>query len=204
MNELKTLTKSDVIDLTLEELEDLKTNEKVYLESGEALLEALLNIPFKSKDKVESIMSKISQHRHNIRVINSRIDEIEISKSGPVWCSTGQIFIGNGANLTYSNVSSPIWTTTTGSHFKYETTDIEYIDSSNNKQKITIVDDVFQSVLGNYYLTNGSSNVPLNRVVQIDSESNVGKWYDRMCKNFDRENKLNRIVKDEDNDEKES
>jgi len=197
MNELKTLTKNDVKDLTLEELEDLKTKENLYLESGETLLEALLNVSFKSKDKVESIMSKISLHRRNIRVINSRIEEIEISKQGADWSTTGI-----GTHFIYNSATSPIWSQP---HLKYETTEIEYVDASNNMQKTIVMDDVFHSVLGNYYLSTGNSNIPLNRVISIDESSNVGKWYSRMQKNFERETKLNRIVKDEEcNDEENS
>ena len=61
-----------------------------------------------------------------------------------------------------------------------------------------------QDVLGNYYLTTNTGQIlSLNRVVEIDEDSTLAKWYENMRRNFEREVKLNRIVKD-DNDEKES
>ena len=63
-----------------------------------------------------------------------------------------------------------------------------------------IIDDVFQSVLGEYYVIDTNSKyIPISIIIEFeDHESKIYKWYDKMCLNFNREKKINRIIDDED------
>jgi hypothetical protein len=159
-----------------------------------------MKTPFKSKEKVEQIRKKIEYHRLKISFFNRKIKELEKNDSEydgflnsigqPLGCSS--ITINYPSGITY-NKFSQIWSTDT-----MNTTSIKYLNEDMEELGAEVIDDIFQSVLGNYYLiTNGSQHIFLNRVIDFDDESNIGKWYNSMSKNFERGKKLERVLKDE-------
>ena len=186
-------------EYTIEDYEIFKADHIAQKESGEALLETMLKVPFKSQKKVDDLLNKIDEHKVLISHFSDKIYRLKAKEdssilightwisgtSNAVWYGTGNISIG---------YSSPFG--------KIETTEIKYVDNENQIKTVEVMDDVFQSVLGNYYLTYiDGFRIPLTRVIYIDEESSVGKWFATMCKNFERGSKLERILKDEDNQE---
>ena len=181
-------------DYDKDELELFLSKERAYQSSGEVLLEATLKMPFKNKEKVDKILNKIDSHKSNIISINERISKLEVDKQNHTWISgysngIGTIIWGTANNYNSYGVSSPT--------IVVDLIHVKYIDNNNDIITIKVLDDVFESILGNYYLVMEEGvHVPLKRVIEIDEESNVGKWYSVMCKNFDRESKLKRVLKD--------
>ncbi|NPV13053.1 MAG: hypothetical protein HPY57_14905 [Ignavibacteria bacterium] len=190
MAESKKYSESELLTFNLEELESLKLQEMAYLDNGTTLLEAILNTPFKNKEKFEKLKSKISIHSTNISNIDKRIDELKNSKK---------------ENFPYGSlftIGGPItWTTTyvNQNYTKLKLTKIKYADCNNEVKEGEVLDDIFQSTLGNFYMTaeNGSM-VPLERIIEIDQESRSGKWYITMCKNLERNKKLKRVLNGKD------
>ena len=209
MAELKKYTKDDVIDLELDELEILKKREEAFMQSGESLLDAIMNTPFKNKKKVDEIFEKIKFHKDNLSVIKFKINELKYTPIDYSNCNihyhtiTGISSITMNSNWT-STPSYISYSPPQSSNIFLKYIDVGYVNEQNDVCNISVVDDIFQSVLGNYYLTTNTGQIlSLNRVVEIDEDSTLAKWYENMRRNFEREVKLNRIVKD-DNDEKES
>ncbi len=212
------IQKEDLNDLSIDELEIIKSKEKEYIKSGDVLLEAMLNLPFKNREKVESLLKKISVHKSNITIIDTAILHLTNSQlvqngiiSGSIWIGQGH----NGSNINLSGTNSYLWggtssiyinggTSSINGYSSYSSidymlkkTNICYLDLNNCKVTVEVIDDIFHSVLGNYYLnTITGSIISLNRVIEIDEDSTLGKWYQKMCKNFEREVKLNRVLKD--------
>lgn len=196
MKESKKYIKEELEIYTKEELESLKIQERAYLDNGETLLEAMLRVPFKNKDKFEQLREKINVHISNIHIIENVIEsksvvsEIDLSEvaSHPDKSLSGLLCGVSNSNYIVLN---------TRGYTKLKTVRIKYADSCNYIREIEVTDDIFQSVLGNYYMiiTDGSL-LPLERIVEIESESKTGKWYTTMCKNFERNEKLKRVLKD--------
>lgn len=173
------LTKQDIENLTQEELKNLRIEQLQYLENGQVLLNALLKMPFKKPEKVEALVDNIKLYNHNIYLIDEEINKNEIINYEFI---SGDIF-SNTHNIGYSEI-----------------TIISILDGYNNNFPIKIIDDVFQSVLGEYYVIDINSRyIPISKIVGFeDQDSKIYKWYDKMCLNFNREKKLNRIIDDED------
>ena len=200
--------KNNIKDYTKEELDSFKIKEQLLIENGETSLEALLNVPFKNKEKVHDLLDKVNIHTQNIKDIENRITELSYKTDEPIndwyggWSLSGSSNVLSGSGYvstlnggsTYNNY---IYNSRPQMSVKLIT--VNYI-SDNNVICISddIIDDVFQSVLGEYYLhyVNGSL-LPLNRVIEIEPDSNVGIWFEKMCKNFERESKLKRVIKND-------
>jgi len=195
-------------EYTIEDYEIFKADHIAQKESGEALLEAMLKVPFKNQKKVDDLLSKIDDHKVLISHFRDKIYKLKAKEesffvghtwisgsSNVVWSGTGNISVGYNSIINQQGISLPL-------DGKIETTEIKYVDNENQIKTVEVMDDVFQSVLGNYYLTYiDGYKIPLTRVIYIDEESSVGKWFATMCKNFERGSKLERILKDEDNQE---
>jgi len=193
------ITKID--DYTEDELESFKSKEESKQESGEVLLDALLKTPFKSKEKVDKILEQIGQHKLNILLIGGKISEQTNTNWSFGYAGGGVIVTGSTTTTTTTNgTNGTTWNTAlawANNSPNEENIQVEYIDLSNNVNTIYVIDDVIQSVFGEYYLISQQQHIPLKRVISIDENSNVGKWYSTMCKNFEREIKLKRVLKDE-------
>lgn len=169
--------KSKINEYDKEQLEVLKSKEKSYQESGEVLLESMLKLPFKNKNKLDELLLKITNHKKNISLILDKIDELENKNN--------HNFLVCGFDISQQRKNY------------IETVVVNYMNSDNEVENINVIDDVFQSVLGNYYLVDVNGfHLSLNRVIGIDEESSVGRWYNSMCKDFERGSKLKRILKD--------
>jgi len=195
---MKEYIEDELKEIELEDLEILRSTEKAYLDSGEVLLEACLKLPFKNKEKVDSLIGKISIYRNNI----VRIDRAIYDVKNPTPAIGGICSIINGSNLTWSSStwSSSNWTLTPSqmqSTTFVNVINVKYMMDSTDIKDYMVIDDLFKSELGNYYLLMPDGTpLDLNRIIEIDIESKVGKWYDSMCQNFVRESKLKRISKD--------
>jgi Txe/YoeB family toxin of Txe-Axe toxin-antitoxin module len=188
---MKELTKDDLKSNSKEELEAIQQREQALLNNGEVLLEAMLNVPFKNKEKFDKLKESIQVHNSNINLIKKTIEEINKPKTRD-WS-----FLSSGSILCSNTVLSN-WMTSTPSFTKMELTKIKYADNYNDIQEGEVLDDIFQSILGDYYMQSPSGSIiPLKRIIEIDLSSRTGKWYETMCKNFERETKLKRIVNDE-------
>jgi len=174
------LTKHDIENLTQEDLKNLRIEQLHYLENGQVLLNALLKIPFKKPEKVEALVDNIKLYNYNIYLIDEEINKNTFNVSG-LYISSKTV--SNKFNIVYSEI-----------------TIISILDGYNNNFTIKIIDDVFQSVLGEYYVIDIDSRyIPISKIVGFeDQDSKIYKWYDKMCLNFNREKKLNRIFDDED------
>jgi hypothetical protein len=201
--------KEKLDEYSIEDLELYKSGYKAKQESGEVLLEAILKTPFKKPEKVKSIMNKISQNKGMVTYLSNAIRQKEQEKNtdntnhgltgGLVWTTGGTaVWSTNSGTIAYSNAGPIGYSFNT----KLEKTMVKYVDEYNEVKDVEVVDDIFQSVLGNYYLIYMDGvHLPLNRVIEFEEESNVGRWYERMRKNFERGSKLERILKDDDNEE---
>lgn len=192
---MKELTKDDLKSNSKEELEAIQQQEQALLNNGQVLLEAMLNVPFKNKEKFDKLKESIKVHNSNITLIKKTIEEINKPKTNDwSFLSSGSILC---SNTTLSNwAPSPSFT-------KMELTKIKYADNYNEIQEGEVLDDIFQSILGDYYMQSPSGSIiPLKRIIEIDSSSRTGKWYETMCKNFERSEKLNRVLKDESDTDK--
>lgn len=189
MEEFRIYSKNELKNYTLEELEALKKQEKAYLENGEALLKAMLNTPFKSKEKFEKIKKRISYHSNNISIINELIGELKATFYTP---SAAEIAAGNDISnnvsaynvvIKYSNeLNVPL-----------KTTFIKYINEYNDEITLEVIDDIFQSVLNNYYMIDKRGNIiPLEKIIEINEDSLSGKWYKEMLEKYIKTNKIKR------------
>jgi len=180
------------IELEKEELEDLeilKSSEQAYLDSGEVLLEACLKLPFKNKEKVDSLIEKIAIHKNNV----TRIGRVIYDKKTPLY-NDGVAVWG------HSTLTSGSWNVVAGHGYCQSSNiniiKVKYMKDSTDIKDYMVIDDIFKSELGNYYLMMPDGTpLDLNRIIEIDEDSNVGKWYGEMCQKFVREAKLKRISK---------
>jgi hypothetical protein len=188
---------SKIKDYDKNDLEIFLSNESAYKLSGEALLEATLNIPFKNKSKIDKILEKIEYHKKNITSIDDRIRELDSASwlnKYTYWLSGTSTAYGTTG---YNSVCIPNYGCSTPI-ISNANIEVKFVNADSSVMLLEVQDDVFESVLGNYYLIDRyGGHIPLNRVIEIDEESNVGKWFIMMCKNFDRETKLKRVLKDD-------
>ena len=195
MNESTKYKYEDLCDYSKEELDSLILKEDAYIQNGEALIEAMLNSPFKNKEKFNLLKEKISIHQQNKSLIKKRIEEL----TPPINFSTtlyGNFLVGSTCSASWAT-SNNYWRP----HIKIEETNIKYANNTNEIVDGKVLDDIFQSVLGEYYMMDITGNiVPLKRIIDIDINSKTGKWYETMCKNFERSEKLKRVIKDENNE----
>lgn len=198
MNESVKYKYEDLCDYSKEELESLILKEDAYIQNGEALIEAMLNSPFKNKEKFNLLKEKISSHQQNKLLIRKKIEELTPPKD--IDLSSSSIYLGSSTLIS----ASCNWSTTTNSwlpHTKIEEVNIKFANTTNEIVDGKVLDDIFQSVLGEYYMMDMTGNiVPLKRIIDIDINSKTGKWYETMCKNFERSEKLKRVIKDENNE----
>lgn len=173
----------DLNDLDNDALIKLKNEQQLYLENGEVLLNALLNMPFKKPEKVKSLIENIEIYKKNIDVIDEKISGYK----NMVWYDDAKLHFG----YTYSPKSHP--------KYNVEYTTIKILNETNKYHVIEIIDDMFISVLGVYYTMDVNGQyIPISKIVDFcDYDSKIYKWYDSMCLSFSRELKLNKIIDDE-------
>ena len=161
--------KENESEYTLEDYEIFRSQSKIKQKSGEALLGALMKVPFKDDEKVQLLVNMISENKKMVGYFENKIFGLDDSDSV------------DSNTFHYDRMS--------------ETIEVTFVDEKNDLNSVVVVDDVFESVLGNYYLiyVNGV-HLPLNRVITIEEDSKVGRWYKSMCKNFEREVKLKRVL----------
>ena len=181
MNEYKLHNEEYLKSLSESDLEELRLKEEHEKEVGSNLLDAMLGIPFKNKEKFDTVRTKISIHKTNL----SKIENIQ------------NPHFGNEVMLGFSG-HNDIGFHTLQLH-RPNTTYVSYMVDVNDWSNIEVIDDVFKSELGNYYfITLSGQYIPLTNVVEIeDHDSKIFKWYSMMAKNFERETKLNRVTKKE-------
>jgi len=175
------------------ELEKFRITEQVKLENFEVLLETMMSLPFKNKERFDSIMLKIRKHKLNLTIIRSEIYDRETDKviniDNSIWISPGI----NDSNIRH------IVPMVNDNNFKEKLVDVEVLDESNNIIKFVAKDDVFVSHFGDYYIIvqegGYSKHISLNNVISIDLDSKLGEWYNDMSQKFDRELKLKRVLK---------
>ena len=149
------ITKETVNNLLLDELKELKTKENMLLKTGETLLESLLNVPFKTKDKIDAILERITKHKNNLSVINYRIYEINNENSKNSMFPNYSSVLVNNSYSANTNFITPNWTqyhTKESKYIEIEKINAKILDKDLKINKIKVIDDVFQSVLGTYYL----------------------------------------------------
>lgn len=197
MNESIKYKYEDLCDYSKEELESLILKEDAYIQNGETLIEAMLSSPFKNKEKFNLLKEKILIHQQNKSLILNRIEEITPKIIDNQSWSNSNILLGYKTNSTIT--TSTI--TSIPSYTKMELTKIKYADNYNEIQEGEVLDDIFQSILSDYYMQSPTGSIiPLKRIIDIDVNSKTGKWYETMCKNFERCEKLKRVTKDDNNE----
>jgi hypothetical protein len=194
-------------DYTEEDLKIFQSIEEKNIESTEELFKNYLKVPFKDDKKTQQLLDKISSHKSYKDMIKKELREREQKKSSeyiwtdifnikldpklynntlwynntPSWSQNYINQLSNISNITKNNIHQKMITVT------------YYDDCEKQSIQIEVLDDVFKSELGNYYLTSNDGNIPLNNVIGIEEDSKLYKWYQEMCKKFNREQKLNRI-----------
>jgi len=193
MAESKKYKKDELLEYSIDELEALVIQEQSYINNGETLLDAILKVPFKNKEKFNKIKENISIHNENITEIRKIIYDLKnpiynTSDLSGICLTDGTYIISNTTlHFNFNLLRTPI-------------TKVKYVDMYRNVLEGELIDDVFQSVTSDYYMMTTSGNVvSLNSILEIDPESKTGKWYEMMCKNFERNEKLKRVLKDGDN-----
>lgn len=189
-------------DYTEEDLKIFQSIEEKNIESTEELFKNYLKVPFKDDKKTQQLLDKISSHKNYKDMIKKELREREQKfdqKSDYNWSTlidhSGFSWIQNPSTIQnfYQQQISGYPVYKTNIHQKIIT--VTYYDECEKQSfQIEVIDDVFKSELGNYYLSSLSNgNISLNNVIDIEENSNLYKWYQEMCKKFNREQKLNRI-----------
>ena len=196
-------------DYTEEDLKIFQSIEEKNIESTEELFKNYLKVPFKDDKKTQQLLDKISYHKSYRDIIKSELRKRE-QESYYIdqfnW-STILTNVKLDPNLWYSN--NPTWShscinqladiTKNNIHQKMIT--VTYYDEYEKQSiRINVLDDVFKSELGNYYLISNNENIPLSNVIDIEKNSNLYKWYQVMYQKFNRTQKLNRIDNNDDSE----
>lgn len=193
----KNMRKFDIDKLDeydIDELNYFKSEYETKIQSGEALINSLLNAPFK-KEKINDILDKLDNNKTVLFKIKTKIilkKEINDLNDYSQNIITSNIHVlpqttGNLSYLTNSNITLDI---------NLKSTSVSYLDNSNNIMRFEVIDDIFQSILGNYYLVGLSGlHLPLTHVISAEKDSKIDKWFNMMSKKIERKEKLKRILK---------
>lgn len=194
--------KNKIAEYTDEDLEIFQNIEEKNIESTEELFKNYLRVPFKDDKKIQQLLDKISSHKSYRNIIKSELRKREQESSYIEQFNWSTILNSNvklDPYVWYSNMNNnPSYINQLSSNIKnniyQKMITVTYYDEYEKQSiQIDVLDDVFKSELGNYYLISNNGNIPLNNVIDIEKDSNLYKWYQGMYQKFNREQKLNRI-----------
>ena len=187
-------------DYTEEDLKIFESIEEKNIESTEELFKNYLKVPFKDDKKSQQLLDKIRSHKDYKEMIKKELSKRELIKreqksSEYDWSTILEAKMNpNVWAHSWHSINSSINQCNSINKFHQKTVLIRYYDEYEKQTiKIEVIDDVFKSELGNYYLSSNDGNIPLNNVIDIEKDSKLYKWYQEMYHNFNRERKLKRI-----------
>jgi hypothetical protein len=194
-------------DYTEEDLKIFQSIEEKNIESTEELFKNYLKVPFKDDKKTQQLLDKISSHKSYRDIIKSELRKREQESSYIDQFDWSNILNSNGIwSQSASNGNVTWYQNITKNNIHQKMITVTYYDEYEKQSfQIEVIDDVFKSELGNYYLSSLSNgNISLNNVIDIEENSNLYKWYQGMYQKFNRTQKLNRIDNDDNDDNDDS